>query len=220
VTVEGGIMPVADDTHRVAAFTGHGVYENVNPMIARLYAGENAVLDIGCGSGALGAWIKRGNKSAVVHGIDISPEAGRAAAKQLDAFCCVDLDLLPLPETGLKYDLIILGDILEHLKRPDLFLISINDHLSPGGSVIVSVPNVANYSIRLRLLFGEFRYTETGIMDRTHLRFFTWGSFSELISHCGFSVEKRTYISRFSGILLRCFFPLLAVQFIVKLKRR
>lgn len=220
MTVKGDIIQVADDTPSGAVFTGHGVYENVNPMIAGLYAGEGAVLDVGCGSGALGAWIKRGNNSAVVHGIDISPEAGRAAAERLDAFWCVDLDLSPLPETGLKYDLIILGDVLEHLKRPDLFLIGVNDHLSPVGRVIVSVPNVANYSIRLRLLFGAFRYTETGIMDRTHLRFFTWGSFSELISHCGFSIEKRTFISRFPGILLRRFFPLLAVQFIVKLKRR
>lgn len=202
------------------AFTGRDIYENVNPMIAGLYAGESAVLDIGCGSGALGAWIKRENNLAIVHGIDISLEAGRVAAERLDAFWCVDLDLAPLPETGLKYDLIILGDILEHLKRPDLFLAEINDHLTPVGRVIVSVPNVANYSIRLRLLFGAFRYTETGIMDRTHLRFFTWNSFSELISQCGFAIEDKAFISRFSGPLLHIFFRLLAVQFIVKLKRR
>ncbi len=202
------------------AFAGRDVYENVNPKIAGLYAGESTVLDIGCGSGALGAWIKRENPQAVVNGMDMSPEAGRAATERLDAFWCIDLDLSPLPETSLKYDLIILGDILEHLKRPDLFLTGMHDHLSPGGGVIVSVPNIANYSIRLRLLFGEFRYTETGIMDRTHLRFFTWNTFAELISRCGFFVEKRTFISRFSGPLLRIFYPLLAVQFIVKLKRR
>ena len=143
-----------------------------------------------------------------------------SAAERIDAFWCVDLDLSPLPETGLKYDLIILGDILEHLKRPDLFLAGVNDHLAPGGMVIVSVPNIANYSIRLHLLLGEFRYTETGIMDRTHLRFFTWQSFFDLITQSGFAIEKRTFISRFSGLLLHFFFRLLAVQFIVKLKRR
>jgi 2-polyprenyl-3-methyl-5-hydroxy-6-metoxy-1,4-benzoquinol methylase len=120
----------------------------------------------------------------------------------------------------LKYDLVILGDILEHLKRPDIFLTAINDHLTPDGKIIVSVPNIANYSIRLRLLIGQFRYTETGIMDRTHLRFFTWSSFSELIDRSGFAIEKRLFISRFSGFLLHFFFPLLAVQFIVKLRRR
>jgi 2-polyprenyl-3-methyl-5-hydroxy-6-metoxy-1,4-benzoquinol methylase len=202
------------------AFSGHKIYENVNPKIAEMYAGEQAVLDIGCGSGALGAWIKQKNINAIVHGIDISSEAGKAASERLDAFWCVDLDLLPLPETGLKYDLIIMGDLLEHLKRPDLFLSRMAEHLAPVGRVIVSVPNVANYSIRLRLLFGEFRYTETGIMDRTHLRFFTWDSFAELFSQCGFSIEKRAFISRFSGPLLHIFFRLLAVQFIVKLKRR
>jgi len=201
-------------------FSGREIYENVNPKITGLYAGEGSVLDIGCGSGALGAWIKRENRQAVVHGVDISAEAGITAAERLDSFWCVDLDLSPLPETGLKYDLIILGDILEHLKRPDLFLAGINDHLAADGKVIVSVPNIANYSIRLRLLFGQFRYTETGIMDRTHLRFFTWHSFSELINRSGFAIEKRLFISRFSGFLLHFFFPLLAVQFIVKLRRR
>lgn len=204
----------------VKGFSGHEIYENVNPKIAALYAGEQAVLDIGCGSGALGAWIKRENIHAIVHGIDISSNAGKTASERLDAFWCVDLDLSPLPETGLKYDLIIMGDLLEHLKRPDLFLAQMAEHLTPGGRVIVSVPNIANYSIRLRLLFGEFRYTETGIMDRTHLRFFTWRSFTELLSQSGFSIEKRTFISRFSGPLLKLFFPLLAVQFIVTLKRR
>jgi len=203
-----------------AAFSGREIYENVNPKITGLYAGEAAVLDIGCGSGALGAWIKRENHQAVVHGVDISAEAGMAAAERLDAFWCIDLDLSPLPESAIKYDLIILGDIIEHLKRPDLFLTALNDYLAPGGKVIVSVPNIANYSIRLRLLFGQFRYTETGIMDRTHLRFFTWHSFSELIDRSGFTIEQQSCISRFSGPLLRLFFPLLAVQFIVKLRRR
>ena len=67
---------------------------------------------------------------------------------------------------------------------------------------------------------GREVYTETSIMDRTHLRFFTWHSFSELISQCGFAIEKKAFISRFSGPLLHIFFRLLAVQFIVKLKRR
>lgn len=197
-----------------------GVYENLNPRIAGLYNNEPTVLDIGCGSGALGAWIKWKNPQAVVHGFDISAEAGRTARERLDCFWCVDLDLSPLPETGVQYDLIILGDVLEHLKRPDLFLAGVSDRLASDGRVIVSVPNIANYSIRLRLLLGEFRYTETGIMDRTHLRFFTWQSFSELVAQSGFAIEQRTFISRFSGPLLRIFFRLLAVQFIVKLKRR
>lgn len=210
----------AVETPTDGVFSGHEIYENVNPKIAELYAGEQSVLDIGCGSGALGAWIKQKNIHAIVHGIDISSEAGKSATARLDAFWCVDLDLSPLPETGLKYDLIIMGDLLEHLKRPDLFLARMAEHLAPAGRVIVSVPNIANYSIRLRLLFGEFRYTETGIMDRTHLRFFTWDSFTELLSQCGFSIEKRAFISRFSGPLLQFFFRLLAVQFIVTLKRR
>lgn len=200
-------------------FVGHGIYENVNPRIAELYDGERLVLDVGCGSGALGAWIKKMTPGAVVHGIDISPEAGELAKTRLDAFWCLDLDQAPLPGSPEEYELIILGDVLEHLKRPDLFLAGVHRRLRPGGAVIASVPNVANYSIRLRLLLGEFRYTETGIMDRTHLRFFTWHSFLELIERSGFAVEQRRFISRFPRTLADLFCGLLAVQFIVKLRR-
>lgn len=200
-------------------FGARTLYENVNPRIAKLYAGERMVLDVGCGTGALGTWIKQTAPEAVVHGIDISSEAGMIARQRLDAFWCVDLDLAPLPDAGIRYDLIILGDVLEHLKRPDLFLATLHGYLAPEGKVIASVPNIANYSIRLRLLRGEFCYTDTGILDRSHLRFFTWRSFEELIAQNGFAIENRDFISRFSGFLSRIFFRLLAVQFIVKLKR-
>jgi 2-polyprenyl-3-methyl-5-hydroxy-6-metoxy-1,4-benzoquinol methylase len=203
----------------MSEFDGHGVYENVNMKIADLYSGERSVLDIGCGTGAMGAYIKGIMPGCVVHGVDISPDACEIAARRLDGVWCVDLDREPLPVTEIRYELVILGDLLEHLKRPDHFLADLHTRLAPGGRVILSVPNIANYSIRLRLLAGEFRYTETGIMDKTHLRFFTMKTITGLFSECGFEETDRRLISRFPDCLSRLMPGLLAVQFIFKLQR-
>jgi 2-polyprenyl-3-methyl-5-hydroxy-6-metoxy-1,4-benzoquinol methylase len=201
-------------------FAGLEVYENINPKIIELYNGERLVLDIGCGSGALGARIKQINPDAVVHGIDISPEAGIVAGKRLDRFVCLDLDREALPDFGAAYDLIILGDLLEHLKRPDTFLAELRSRLRNDGHIILSVPNIANYSIRLRLLLGEFSYTETGILDRTHVRFFTYRTITEMMEECGFRIEERRFISRFPDWLARFLFRLVAVQFIFRLEKK
>jgi len=201
-------------------FQGRAVYENVNSEIAALYGQEQHVLDIGCGSGALGAWIKGQNPQSTVHGIDISPDACQLARGRLDQVWCLDLDLQPLPEATERYDLIILGDLLEHLKRPDLLLINLHERLASEGKIILSVPNIANYSIRLRLLRGEFRYTETGILDRTHLRFFTLQTITDLIRTCGFRIDAQRAISRFPDWLCRRAPGLLAAQLIFRIQRR
>jgi len=199
-------------------FEGRPIYENVNREIVALYLQERLVLDIGCGSGALGACIKGINPQCIVHGIDISGEACERAEKRIDRVWCLDLDQDPFPDSDTRYDLIILGDLLEHLKRPDLLFAQLHDHLNRNGQIILSVPNIANYSIRLRLLWGEFRYTETGILDRTHLRFFTLQSVNDLIRKSGFTVVALRCISRFPAQL--CWFApsLLAAQFIFRVK--
>ena len=204
---------------RIPGFAGRDVYENVNPKIVDLYDGERLVLDIGCGSGALGERIKQLNPDAVVHGIDISPEAGAAAVERIDRFIRLDLDREVLPDLGTEYDLIILGDILEHLKRPDTLLTELRSRLSRSGRIILSVPNIANYSIRLRLLLGKFNYTETGILDRSHVRFFTYDTITWMIGQCGYRIAARRFISRFPDRLVRCLFRLLAVQFIFRLEK-
>jgi len=207
-----------EDT-RVTEFQGRAIYENVNREIAALYGRERKVLDIGCGSGALGAWIKDRNPQSIVHGIDISPEACIRAFERIDRVWCLDLDRDPLPDCTDRYDLIILGDLLEHLKRPDLLLNNLHECLNSDGTIILSVPNIANYSIRSRLLMGDFRYTETGILDRTHLRFFTLQTITDLTLNSGFTIAEQRYISRFPGWLCSIAPGLLAAQFIFRVHR-
>jgi len=215
-------------------FEGVDLYDNVNPEIVELYAGEEMVLDIGCGSGALGAKLKTINQRAIVYGIDVSQGAARRASKALDRFDLVDLDNQELPDYGVRFDIIILGDILEHLKRPDLLMLQLHRHLANNGSILVSIPNVSHYNVREMLFNGKFEYSDIGILDRTHLRFFTHKIFLELVEKCGFNIVAERHInvvpsifgyvprsnSRLDNFITRNFPTLVGYQFIFKLKAK
>jgi len=196
------------------------VYDNINPEIVSFYDNEKNVLDIGCGSGSLGGWIKEKNNKAVVYGVDVSPEAAKAARKKLDHFFLCDLNKKPLPSMDKKFDLIIMGDVLEHLVRPDVLLIDAAKGLKTGGHLIVSVPNIAHYGIRWRLLLGRFNYQDTGILDRTHLRFFTYKTITALFSDLGFTVVERKFIVSRGKWFSRFLYRFNAVQFVFKLEKK
>ena len=94
-----------------------------------------------------------------------------------------------VPET-VAYDLLVFGDTLEHISDPASMLQRLSERLRPGGHLVVSVPNIANWSIRLQLLAGRFRYVDRGIMDSTHVRFYTRRTLVEMVESAGFTVEK------------------------------
>ena len=94
-----------------------------------------------------------------------------------------------VPET-VAYDLLVFGDTLEHIPDPAPMLRRLAERLRPGGHLVVSVPNVANWSIRLQLLAGRFRYVDRGIMDSTHVRFYTRRTLVEMVESAGFTVEQ------------------------------
>lgn len=99
----------------------------------------------------------------------------------------------PLPEAleelaGDRFDVVVAGDVLEHVAEPGKVLVRVRPLLRPGGALFVSLPNVANVSLRLSLLFGRFDYAPRGILDATHLRFFTRTSGRRLLVAHGFAV--------------------------------
>jgi 2-polyprenyl-3-methyl-5-hydroxy-6-metoxy-1,4-benzoquinol methylase len=216
----------------VEYFKGIELYDNYNPRILEFYGGEKRVLDIGCGSGLLGKTIKSANANAIVYGIDYSEAARSSASKVLDRYDALDLDSEVLPQYDSLFDLIIMGDVLEHLKRPDNLLARLHALLTPQGSVVISVPNVAHFRIRKTLLAGRFRYTDTGILDRTHLKFFTRETLYQMISSCGYTVLAEKHISElpqifgwsprkgssFHAFVTRKLPTLVAVQFVLKLQ--
>jgi 2-polyprenyl-3-methyl-5-hydroxy-6-metoxy-1,4-benzoquinol methylase len=125
----------------------------------------------------------------IVDGVEIDPEAARQAREICDKVWVGDLEKMNCDEFG-QYDLILFGDVLEHLVDPVAVLRRLREHLNPPGVLVASIPNVANWSMRLRLLAGRFDYTDRGLLDRTHLRFFTKRTAVRLIEDGGFTVTR------------------------------
>jgi 2-polyprenyl-3-methyl-5-hydroxy-6-metoxy-1,4-benzoquinol methylase len=151
--------------------------------------GARIVLDVGCSAGALAAELAR--RGAVVDGIELDPDAARAARQHCRTVICGDLlraDLTPI--AGERYDAIVLADVLEHIANPDSALQLLRPLLAHNGRIVVSTPNIANWSIRLLLLAGRFEYQERGILDRTHLHFFTKRSLLHTLAANGLRVVR------------------------------
>ena len=147
------------------------------------------ILDVGCSSGYFGQMLIK-EKKATVDGVEYNSEDAKQAQKVLRNVYSFDLDGSDWPKELLenKYDLIFFGDVLEHLKDPGTVLKKFSKLLSKSGKVIISIPNIAHGSIRLELLSGSFEYEELGILDNTHLKYFTFNSFVRLLAESGYKV--------------------------------
>ena len=145
------------------------------------------VLDVACASGYLASFLKE--KGCLVEGIDSDVEYINEAKKHCNASV---FDITKEKITG-KYDVIILGDILEHLVNPDKILFNLKQNLNENGYILISIPNIVNIYPRLKILLGFFDYEEKGIFDRTHLKFFTRKTVKEMIHNAGYEIEKLDY---------------------------
>jgi 2-polyprenyl-3-methyl-5-hydroxy-6-metoxy-1,4-benzoquinol methylase len=176
--------------------TVYPYFEDVNLALVRLWRHRRGldVLDVGCGYGRNGWEIQQlGNR---VTGIESDPTAAKVADERLEHVIRVNLldyDAVRTKLAGKKFDVIIFADVLEHLPWPIGALRSYLEFLREGGSVIVSLPNVALWSVRLSLLFGRFQYTGSGVLDATHMRFFTRRTVREMFAAAGLKPVATTY---------------------------
>jgi 2-polyprenyl-3-methyl-5-hydroxy-6-metoxy-1,4-benzoquinol methylase len=129
------------------------------------------VLDVGCSAGYLAERLVA--KGCTVTGVELDPEAAAEARRFCAEVVVGDVERMELPFEPASFDVIACGDLVEHLRDPGAFLARVRPLLRPGGRLILTTPNVANWSIRLLLLLGRFDYTERGILDRTHTHLFT-----------------------------------------------
>jgi len=147
------------------------VRRDIAPLLP---ASAPRVLEIGCGGGGTLAWLKQTGRAQWTAGIELSPEAAAVARTRVDDVRCGDANVLLADFAQGTFDLILCLDVLEHLVDPWAALERIQGLLRPGGRIITSLPNVRHHSVVLPLLFrGRWEYREAGIMDRTHLRFFS-----------------------------------------------
>ena len=148
------------------------------------------ILDIGCGVGLLGEYLKD-RYNAHVTGVDIIEENCEIAGQLLDSVICCDIAIAKITQFKKSYDVVIFSDSLEHMIEPEKVLNFIKPLLSPSGKVLLSIPNVRNFRVTFPLLFkNEWTYQEEGLLDYTHLRFFTGKSISRMLQDCGYAVTR------------------------------
>lgn len=158
------------------------------------------VLDVGCSTGYLARAMTE--QGCVVSGIELDSEAGEVARPSLEQLVIGDLEdpvTFAAFEDG-AFDVVVFGDVLEHLRDPLTVLRQVPRVLRPAGSIVVSIPNIGHGDVRLALLAGQWRYTSLGLLDETHLRFFTRESVSDLLRRAGFAaVEFRRVTAELFG---------------------
>lgn len=161
--------------------------EPPNPdLLARIPLSAKRVLDVGCGVGALGCAYRQRNPGAELFGIELDPRRAALARRHLDRVANVDVELLPLPFAGVRdFDCIIYGDVLEHLRDPAALLRAHAALLAPGGVMLFCLPNLEHWSFLARLLDGTWEYESSGLLDATHLRWFTLRSTRAMIAAAG-----------------------------------
>ncbi|UZD42269.1 methyltransferase domain-containing protein [Selenomonas sputigena] len=143
-----------------------------------------AVLEVGCACGATLLAIRNKNPEARLYGIEFNAQAA-ALASHFAVVESLDVETLDRPAWHEKFDYIILGDVIEHLREPQRAMKNLALLLKPGGCVLVSTPNVMHFSVFRMMLAGRWKYEEAGILDRTHLRFFTRTELLALLREAG-----------------------------------
>lgn len=176
------ISPMAHVYHRTLDPNS----EDSLAKLARQVRPGSHVLDLGAGPGVLGRYLTE-QCACVVDGVECHPAAVAAAAPWYRHLACADLEQITLADhfADGQYDVIICADILEHLRRPEALLAQLPELLAVDGQILLSVPNVAYAGLIAELLIGDFRYRPEGLLDETHLRFFTRISLLRLLAASG-----------------------------------
>jgi 2-polyprenyl-3-methyl-5-hydroxy-6-metoxy-1,4-benzoquinol methylase len=147
------------------------------------------VLEVGCAGGHVTKALR--GRGCRVTAVERDAGFAKAARGYADAMIEADVETPAFFEAlrDETFDVVLLGDVLEHLVRPVDLLRGLKEHLRPSGWIVTSIPNIAHASVRLALLLGEFKYREYGLLDGTHVRFFTAESVAELFDTTGYEVR-------------------------------
>ena len=189
------VVPAAAVRERPDKSTEHNAHDptyfgHARPeVLALVPETARAVLDIGCGAGRLGEALKARQQAEVV-GVELNESAAAAARRRLDQVFTGDIETLDLPVPPGRFDAIVCGDILEHLRDPDRLLRQARAWLTPDGALVASIPNVRHHSVVRSVLEGNWTYESAGLLDRTHLRFFTRREIEKVFFRAGFVIDQ------------------------------
>ncbi len=188
--------------------------------IIRLVGSAKRILEVGCSAGYLSEMFT--HTGCTVTAIELD----QAEAEKARPYCSRIIigsieDPNILQAAAGTYDVIVCADVLEHLRSPLSVLERLGSYLHEDGCFIVSLPNVANWKVRISLLLGRFEYADEGILDRTHLRFFTIASARQLLERAGCQIDQfHPAATRMPLFLVRSFPSLFAVHLIFRARKR
>lgn len=146
------------------------------------------LLEVGCGSGDTAAYALSEKKAGWSAGIELCAEPAELARRQLNDVIVGDVEVINIPYEKESFDALLMSEVIEHLRDPWAALTKLRRYLKAGAWVIAGSPNVAHYSVLFNLLMGRWEYQSMGLMDKTHLRWFTPSSYRALFESCGFDV--------------------------------
>jgi 2-polyprenyl-3-methyl-5-hydroxy-6-metoxy-1,4-benzoquinol methylase len=202
-------------------------YSQTRPEIRALIpAGTSSLLDVGCGAGSFGQKLKEEHPDWEVSGIELFPDEAAKAAGYYDMVWTGDVHQVLETIRDKRYDVIVFNDLLEHLVDPGKALLQCRELLTEQGKILSSIPNMRFWPALSDLLFqGDWRYRDAGVMDETHLRFFTRKSMVRMFEDSGFDVDSVVGINKtwifswrwrlcnllLGGSLQDCLYPQFAV---------
>lgn len=158
-------------------------------LLQKFVGRSRNVLELGCSTGYISRLLKQYDCRVV--GIEMDRDAAYSASSICDRVLVADLNTDEwMEQVKETFDVVLMGDVLEHLVHPDRVLTNVRSVLAPGGEIVVSLPNLVHWSQRLKTLLGQFSYQSTGLLDHTHLRFFTARTARHLIEKSGYSIVK------------------------------
>ena len=200
--------------------------QNIDRQTVSLVPEGSRVLEIGCADGFMGEYLLK-KKQCQVLGVEIDKEAGQKARQRGLQVVTGDIEensVISKIKTKNKFEVILASSVIEHLKDPQKALWQWRNFLKDDGYLIITTPNVAHWSSRLKIFLGKFPCEEYGIFDKNHLHFFTIETFKKLIEDCGFWVEHLGIdptsggLPKFSRFLSKFFPGLSAYQIVIRAK--
>jgi len=179
------------------------IFSTKNVILSEIKGKKNLILDVGCNEGFFGKHDTE--KSNIYYGLDIDFESLEEAKKYYKEVDFYNLnDLKELKFGNIKFDYILFADVLEHIINPkETIEFFCNKYLKENGKIIISLPNIANWQTRFGLLFGNFDYTDIGILDNTHLKLYTYKSSRKLINDSGLDLKKELFGATFFGYIIK-----------------
>jgi len=150
-------------------------------LLSALPSGRSNVLEFGCANGRLGAAYKNLNPGTRWTGVEVNSNAAATASQCLDAVIVGNVESLNVSQLGHQYDLVVFGDVLEHLRSPEMLLSVAHEITTEDARLVCCVPNMGHVSIVERMLAGDLSYDSSGLLDSTHLRFLSWASTYKLL---------------------------------------